>query len=328
MYNNIPWNIIIKSIQNQADNNELAELDIWLKKDKENRKTFSEVFNIYSVTSKMPEPLSPNMQEAWKRIESYIKEESPVIELFKKYKYIAASVAILIISVTSIWYSNNRNVQILDNYTEIFAPPGQKTKVVLPDSSLVWLNSGSSLKYKGDFNVKERKVILEGEAFFDVRKNKSKLFRVETGILYVNVHGTSFNIKNYENDTIQEITVSEGKVGIYDISKEIRQIAGGQQAMLNKNNNKISFSKSDPEVVSAWKNNELIFDNTPIGEAMKYLERWYGVNIKLDNSISEKHNYTFKIKTESFIEMLEKMKLMTPLTYEINGEDVLLKYTD
>jgi transmembrane sensor len=331
MENNIPWNIIAKCFRKQATPEELDRLENWMKSGEENKKIVEEIFNVYTVTGTLPPLLTPDKEKAWKRIERYItRSGNPIKPLFEKFKYVAAAVAILLIAVTAFWIASptSNDAPALQQYTEIVAPLGQKAKIVLPDSSYVWLNSGSSLKYRGSFNIKEREVFLKGEAFFDVKHNKSKGFRVKTGILDVNVYGTAFNVKNYDNDTHQEITVAEGKVGVSGRGKEIRQLMPGEQALLNKKSNKFTFAKTDPEIVSSWKNNELIFDNTPLTEVIKYMERWYGVNITIGSEMKGKHNYTFKIKTESLTEMLEKMKVMTPLSYNIDGKNVKIHYTN
>lgn len=330
MEKNIPWHLIIKYFQKQTTTEELTELEKWLKEDNENQKILNEIFNVYSVATIIPAPFTPDKKKAWQKIDRQITKHTTLAkQFFGKFKYTAAAIAILLIGFSTLWLINDfRTNQFLLQQTEIITPLGQKTMVVLPDSSLVWLNSGSSLKYKGNFNIEGREVVLKGEAYFEVKKDKSKRFRVKTGILNVDVYGTAFNIKNYENDDIQEITVTNGKVGIFEKGKEIRKLIRGDQALLNKKTNKIIFTKNTPEVVSAWKNNELIFNDTPLEEVIKYLERWYGVKITIDNTMKGKHSYTFKVKTESFREMLEMMKVMTPLEYEINGKNIKIKYAN
>ncbi|HYQ56366.1 MAG TPA: FecR domain-containing protein [Draconibacterium sp.] len=331
MKKTIPWNIIIKHLKNQSNKEETRILESWLKEDKHNLKIFNDLVDVYIINNNIQNPFIPDKEKAWQQIESRISA-NPLFsfKLFlNKYKYVASIIVFLMIGSTILIRKNNQNNlhQFRNQYTEIISPLGQKTKVLLPDSSYVWLNSGSSLKYKSDFNLTEREVTLEGEAYFQVKKNLSKKFRVKSGILNIDVYGTAFNIKNHSNDQFQEITVSEGRVGVSDHKSEIRQLTIGDQARLNKETKEIVFTKSNPEVVSAWKNNELIFDNTPMREVVKFLERWYGVSIKVDEEMFNKHRFSFKIKTESFYEMLEKMKLIIPLEYTIDGSEVSLHYS-
>jgi len=328
MKNHIPWNIIVKTLKDEASPEEQAILENWLKEDEEHFKIFAEVQDVDALTSSLPTPFYPDKEKAWRKIDRRTRGSGQKRrQMVNRLKYSAAAVFLLLVSLAVFWIYQTNTYNEYPQVTEIIAPPGQKVRVVLPDSSLVWLNSGSSLKYNRNYNVKKREVRLEGEAFFDVKKNQAKKFRVQTGIFSVNVYGTAFNVKNYDNDFLQEITVSEGKVGIAHGTKELKQLTHGQQAVYNKETKKITFIHTDPEVVSSWRNNELKFDNTPFAEVVKYLERWYGVNINIESSLIGKHNYTFKIKTESLTEMLEKIKLMTPISYEINGKDVKIRDT-
>lgn len=327
MNENIPWNVIIKKIRKSITEKESLELDEWLGTSELNRKVFSEILNIARVTTSAPEYFVPNKEKAWEKINSRIElSQAKPKPSYSKYGYVAAALVFVIMSFFFLWFYHSGNMFYQRQSTEVISPMGQKTMIVLPDSSLVWLNSGSTLKYSGVFNKKEREVILEGEAFFEVRKNSSKMFRVKAGILFVDVYGTSFNVKNYADDNTKEVTVSSGRVSVGDSQKALKSLTKGQQAVLNKTTNKLSVVNAEPDVVSSWKNNELKFDNTPLTEVVKYLERWYGVNINIEKSMIGKHNYTFKIKTESLTEILEKIKIITPIAYEINGKDVRIRY--
>jgi len=327
MENNIPWLIIIKSFKKEATQIELSILNDWLEDNEINQIVLTEIFNVYKVSTSIPGYLVPDKKKAWKKIEKRIGSPDYRLKNFSIiFKYTAAAVITLLISFTFFWIYNSNHCQYEQQFTEVIAPMGQKTMIVLPDSSLVSLNSGSSLKYNGNFNKKNREVILDGEAFFDVKKNDLKRFKVKTGILFVDVYGTEFNIKNFEDDKFQEITVIEGKVGLSDNFEELKQLTTGQQAVLDKNTGKLTFLTTKTDVVTSWKNNELNFDNTPLIEVIKYLERWYGVKISIHPAMIGKHNYTFKIKTESLTEILEKINIITPLTYEIEGKDVKIRY--
>ena len=328
MVQKTPWHLFFKCFQNQATSEELAEINHWLREDVENLELLEEIYHIYSV-SKVSPPLNTDTTKAWHQINQKISSDTVKVKpLYNKFRYVVVVAALLVFGlfILSIVNKYRWDYQSSHLITQIITKPGQKTSVVLPDGSTVWLNSASSLKYSSDFNKKDREVILAGEAFFDVQKDISKRFRVKSGSLYVDVHGTSFDIKNYSDDNLQKVTVAGGIVGITTKSKEIRRLTIGQQAVLNKKSGKITFTKEDPDLVSAWKNNELIFRDTPIEEVIKSLESWYGVNITVDNRMIAGHNYTFRIKTESFKEVLDMMKVMTPFEYKINGKDIDIKY--
>lgn len=326
-----PWHIFFKCFRNLATTEELAEIDNWLSDDIENIKMLDEVYNVFSLATVLPPPLIPDTQKAWQKVDlkTSFKKENTLL-LRNRFRYVAALAAVLVfgLMVAGIFNSYLRNSQFSNQFTEIITQPGQKTSVILPDGSTVWLNSSSSLKYLADFNMKNREVTMTGEAFFNVTKNQSKTFRVKSDNLYVEVHGTSFNVRSYPDDTNQEVTVNEGVVGLVNNSREISRLTKGEQAIFTKKLEKVTVITENPELVSAWKNNELIFRNTPVEDVIKSLESWYGVNITIDRKMLGAHNYTFKVKTESFHEVLDMMKITTPLSYTIDGKDIEIKYNN
>ncbi len=327
MSQDIPWHLIKRSFQKNITSGEKDQLADWLAADKDHPAIFSEIKKVYDVIGEMPSSLSPDRENAWRKIKQRISTKNFHKQIpFRYWWYAVASVVLLLVGMGIGWGVWTPETKGSPQFTQVEAPPGQKSRVLLPDGSTVWLNSESTLKYQATFNAKERKVILDGEAYFEVQKDPSRRFRVETGLLNVDVYGTAFNVKSYDDDDNQEITVSEGTVGISSRDREIRRLGKDEQARLDKSTRKISFTSCNPELVTSWKNNELIFDNTSLEEVLKYLERWYGVNITVDPSMLGKHHYTFKIKTESFTEMLEKIKLITPIDYDIDGKEVKIRY--
>jgi len=324
-----PWHIFFKCFQNQATTEELAEIKDWLGTDIENLEILNEVYNVFTISAVVTPPLNPDVQKAWNKIDQKITQ-APAIKQINYRPIYAAIAAMLVFGLLLFGVIDNylRMDRLSRQFTEVTTLPGQKTSVTLPDGSKVWLNSSSSLKYPTNFNVRKREVVLTGEAFFEVYKDKSKRFRVKSGILDIDVYGTSFNVKNYPDEYLQEVTVDDGIVGISNDAQEIRKLKKGEQAVLNKASKKILFKTEDASLVTAWKNNELIFRNTPVNEVFKSLESWFGVNIKFDKRMIWEHNYTFKIKTESFKEVLGMMQVMTPFKYTINGKDIEIMYNN
>jgi transmembrane sensor len=323
-----PWHIFFKSFQNQATPEELVEINNWLAKDVENQKLFEEVYHIFTVSTILPPSLTLDVQKAWDKVDQkiFIKSPSRKLLLFRPLHSSIAAIIVLGLLIFEIINNYRNDHCFARQYTEVITLPGQRTSVILPDGTKVWLNSASTVKYPSIFNKKDREIILTGEAFFEVHKDKSKRFRVNAGALKVDAYGTSFNIKNYPEENIQSVTVADGIVGISDNSGEIKRIVRGDNISLNKKSGEIEFNKENPELIATWKNGELIFRNTPVEEVLKSLESWYGVRIIVDKQIIDSHNYTFKIKTESFTEVLAMMQIMTPFEYKINGKDVVIRY--
>ncbi len=165
-----------------------------------------------------------------------------------------------------------------EGYNILSTTRGQQTKVRLPDGSLVFLNAASSLKYPISFTrLKQRRVELKGEGYFEVAKDKAHPFIVKTDKQEVEVLGTHFNINAYPDDQTTSTTLLEGSVRVTANSIP-RFLSPGQQAILSKDG-KVDLKQADMELAVAWKNNEFMFEGETIEHIMKMVERWYDVEI-------------------------------------------------
>jgi transmembrane sensor len=170
------------------------------------------------------------------------------------------------------------NVNSTVPYNTISTPKGGQYQINLPDGTRVWLNSSSSLKFPVNFTtLKERKVDLVGEAYFEVKSDKKKPFRVKSEQQTVEVFGTHFNVMAYPNEKILETTLLEGKVSVKTESIE-KFIIPGEQSQLRNGSIKV-MKLADPEAIVAWKNNLFQFENTDIDKVLRQIERWYDVEV-------------------------------------------------
>jgi ferric-dicitrate binding protein FerR (iron transport regulator) len=245
---------------------------------------------------------------------------------------IVAAAAILLPLLFSIatylYFSSKANKveeRIIHDFT-VFTDKGQKTRVLLPDGTYVWLNSQTRLTYSSDFCDNERKVHLVGEAFFEVRKNDEMLFTVEADGFNVVVHGTEFNVSAYpENETI-DVTLLNGKVVIESGRQSPLGIEPGQMATMRRNTQMWSVSNCDAQLAKLWTQNKLKFEDASISEVISKLEHWYGINITVRNIPTKVSRYGFTLKSESVREMLEIVNKLTPIKYEVKGEEVQITY--
>ncbi len=322
--------LIIKEIKGETSIEESQALDQWINENSENQKIYNELWSAYALTAPDINLFYPDKEVAWSNIINKIVLPNENRGWLNQFIRIAAAAVIFFLIGIGVQYFRTEKTppDFLNQYSTVIVPEGQKSMIVLPDGSSVWLNSGSSLKYKNSFNAKIREVEMEGEAYFEVTKDKSKMFRVNTGTVNVEVYGTSFNIKNYKEEKNLEVTVETGNVGVIKGGEKLADLTSGKQAIINEITYETVLNTAKVDVVTSWKNNELIFDDTPFEEVIRYLERWYGVNITIDQKMKKKHNYTFKIKTESLTELLKLLKVITPLEYKIDGKDVTIRYAN
>ncbi|MEN6454532.1 MAG: FecR domain-containing protein [Prolixibacteraceae bacterium] len=206
-------------------------------------------------------------------------------------------------------------------------PDGEKGKIVLNDGTAIWLNSGSTLSYESNGNL-VRRVYLTGEAFFDVKKNRATPFLVETKNFTVKVYGTQFNVRAYDDMTASETILKEGIINICLENHKTIKLEPGQRFSLNKGK-RVEISNVNPDLYLNWKDHILKISNETLEDLIVRMEHWYGIRITVDDFERVKRlRYTLTIKTESLREMLGLMNYVTPLSYEINGENVLLKYSE
>jgi transmembrane sensor len=165
-----------------------------------------------------------------------------------------------------------------DHMNSIETPKGGQYQVRLPDGTKVWLNAASTLKYSSTLKGVNREVVLVGEAYFEVVKNKNKPFIVRTGSQYVEVLGTHFNINAYPDEKTQVTTLLEGLVKSNAKGHELL-LKPGQQSILNLKNETLIMSDADTETVMAWKNGDFIFKDEDLASVMRKVARWYDVDV-------------------------------------------------
>lgn len=328
MGENIYRKLIIRELKGETSSEESRLLDDWINESAENQKSYHDLWTTYQLTSPDVDYFTPDKEAAWLKIREKVAYPRERRSWVIQFTSIAAAAVLFFLLGIAFQYLNTSKTppEFLNQYSTVVVPEGQKSMIVLPDGSNVWLNSGTSLKYKHSFNDQIREVEIEGEAFFEVKRDKSKLFRVHTGGEFIEVYGTAFNVRNYDEEKKLEVTVQDGNVGIIRDGSLLADLTRGKQAEIIENHREVLLTDANVEVVTAWKNNELIFDDSPFEVVIRYLERWYGVKITIEEKMKKKHNYTFKIKTETLTELLKLLKVITPLEYRIDGKDVTIRY--
>lgn len=196
----------------------------------------------------------------------------------------------------------------------IKTPRGGRYQIRLPDGSMVWLNSASSLSYPTSFRGSERRVKLIGEAYFEIAKNERIPFRVESNNQVVEVLGTHFNINSYEDEDYTKTTLLEGSVRVIlnlpdSSSPNMKLLKPGEQSLISSSQPKIRVENTDTEKAVAWKNGYFKFKNTPIKDIMREIERWYDVELVYDGKIpsDEFTGYVSNnVKISSVLKILEQ----------------------
>jgi ferric-dicitrate binding protein FerR (iron transport regulator) len=202
---------------------------------------------------------------------------------------------------------------------ELFTKPGTREKIKLDDGTTVWLNDGTVFRYPEKFGTKERRVYVDGEAYFEVVSNPEKPFIVENSMVNTIVTGTSFNIRGYRSDHYFEATLSNGRVKLKKGERQISMVPG-QQVRYNSTEDKFSSREVDPAIYSSWIEGRLILKDEPFTLAMLKLSRWYNADIILENEELKDFKLTATLENEKVEQTLEHIAYALPVKYRIQKE--------
>ncbi len=236
---------------------------------------------------------------------------------------LAATILLLITSVYVLFNKHLLEMQEPETVSTILKsnPKGQKSTIMLPDGTTVILNSESSLTYASNYYDEERRVQLVGEAFFEVTEDPQKPFIVETEKLITTALGTSFNIHAYPED-LEEVTLVTGSVKIesHESGNSTAILSPGEMLAINEAGsfNKMKTSSFDH---IGWKDGIIVFQDTPLEEAITVLEKWYGVEIILRNyPEGNDMNFTGSFRNDNLSNVLKSLSYTMPFDFKITGK--------
>ena len=350
--------IIINYLKGEASSDEQQKLSHWLDENTENKKRFDQFSDIWFGTSSgLRNKLNFNSLEALKKVNQKINQNKrqpnskKLIELTGIQALLRIAAVMLItfgLSFLAFWqFYSGKKISTSHLITEVTAPIGSKSKVTLPDGTKIWLNAGSTIRYNGDFNKINREIKLEGEAYFDVTKNKQMPFIVHTlSNINIRVLGTAFNLKAYPREGSVETTLvrgsliveqggskdkqettlapnqratyikKEGKVFLSEIDKQTLKTESPQK--LEQIKEKVLFApKVETEIFTSWKDNKLVFRNEGFESLAVKLERWYGVQINFVGNEIKNYHFNGAIENETINDVFNIISYTLPIKYTI-----------
>ena len=220
------------------------------------------------------------------------------------------------------YYASTQNQLI-----EVSVAHGQTKYLLLPDSSEVWINAGTTIKYPKEFSQKQRVIHLNGEAYFSIIKQSTKPFIVQTKQLSVEVLGTAFNVKAYANDENTTTTLTRGKVEVNTPSKDAWILKPNQQLTYNNITSIAKITKISQIEAEGWITGNLIFTNASFSEIVQTLERRFNITIEQNGNTLVSKLYTIKfLKGENLDESLDVLKDIVGFTYQkVNNKVIIHK---
>ena len=223
-----------------------------------------------------------------------------------QWYYLAASLAALALGAAFWFYGAQRATQ---TYKTAY---GETQQVVLPDGSLVTLSANSSLKYQQHENGRE--VWLQGEGFFEVlHTSDDQSFIVHTRGPEVEVLGTAFYVNNREKQV--RVVLNSGRVRVHNELQEVRMVPG-ELVAYQEETRRLTKRTTNPEQYSAWKDNQLVFDNTPLGEIAQLLEDRYAYEIIFEDALAKREAFTGTFPADRIHILLTTLQKSMPMVIE------------
>ena len=312
--------LVFKFLNETITTDEQKALDGWLQQSPENDRIFRHYVSIWKSANTNGSPTDFQTAEEWKKLEQIVAGKSKVVRLsyWKNITKMAAAVALLIAASFSIYqYLKNDVVEIVSRE--------ERMQIVLPDGSRCELQNGGIIRYTKSF-IENRDVTLTGQAFFDVVRNASNPFAVTTGAAIVTVVGTSFNVDASSRDRA-EVYVVTGKVRVaanHDQQAEVVVTPGELAIVQNENAIKASSENENP---LAWKNHRLVFKGAPLQKVISTMQRYFDVEITIQNQSILKCHFTSTFNDPSLEEVIETLQASLHLnvskhknSYVLNGK--------
>jgi len=262
----------------------------------------------------------------WTKLQEQIqaKPAPEKLPLWKKYSRIAASILIPLFCVGLGYYVSENKSKQVDNKTTVRVEVGQKANIQLPDGTHVWLNSAGLLTYDNTYNKKERIVYLQGEAYFEVNKDKKRPFIVKANDISVEALGTTFNVKAYPDDNYVTAILLEGSIRVSSMSQS-EALKPNEKLTFNKSNGQ--FTKGallDADKNVSWVNNQLAFEQERLEDIAKTLERMYSIRIRFASGSLKNIRFSGSIKNNNLENVLQLLTFVSPIRYSMENDTTII----
>ena len=326
--------LIANYLTEGLDKNALDELKTWIAASAENQQYFIRQREIWFSAVSREAASVYDKDKAFENFRNRVESQKEIqstsrrgFSLSALWRYAAVVAIIIAVGCISYWQGE---VNVKDTFADISveAPLGSKTKLYLPDGTLVWLNAGSRMTYSQGFGVDNRKVELEGEGYFEVKRNDKIPFFVKTKDLQLQVLGTKFNFRDYPEDHEVVVSLLEGKVGLNNLLREEKEavLSPDERAVLNKANGLLTVESVTASNASQWTDGYLFFDEELLPDIAKELERSYNVKIHIANDSLKTFRFygNFVRREQNIQEVLEALASTEKMQYKIEERNITI----
>lgn len=236
-----------------------------------------------------------------------------------------AAVLLPFLLIGGIFFQLNSRVNLLGaaDYEEVYIPKGERVQFLFQDGSKAYINADSRIRYPKQFGLLDRKIFLEGEAYFVVTPNASRPFVVEMERTSIRVLGTSFNVAAYPEEAYIYVSLDEGKINMISAAKKNNYLNSGERLIYDKYTDSCTIIKAaDTKSVSLWKNEVITFKNASLQEVIKSLNRWYDVPFVVDDALAHTYSYTFTSENTLLEKVLLDLEKIAPVRFTYANDTV------
>ena len=313
-------NLLGKVLMKDASAEEKKRIDDWLTEDVQNEDLYNNLHDEEQLTSAIEELDLYDAKSSWKIFVQTMKNKRQR-KILLRWKVVSILFILLSIGgVTSNFLDFSDDEVIPQPYlTTIQTKRGESSTVILPDSSIVHLNSATSITYSSNFFASNRTVDLDGEAYFEVTKSTTHPFEVSCESVKVKVYGTSFNVNTTSFDNTFDVVLEEGSVELLHNTGRFENVLlePGEKASFDEENNELKISKVSTYKYTAWREGLLVFEDDSMTTVFKKLESWYDIDIEITDKNINEFVFNATIMDESLEDIFDLIQFSCGIKYNI-----------
>lgn len=314
--------LIYRRLKGPLSSDETKALQAWLEQSSKHKKIEQSILQSWQLLDDFEPPFEVDVDADFEKIRTKMKPSAKRVALHPRRKWIGIAAAVTLLLTITYTSDLFRKPVVQIAQTGV----NEILEVQLADGSIVWLNENSSLEHPDFFKGKERNVTLKGEAFFDVKRNENKPFRIETRDAEVLVLGTSFNVKTLEGESLAEVTVHTGKVQFASNNGMQKTILEqGQAAQLNVATNEMFFIEEASMNSIAWKTKQLSFRNMMLSEVFHELGQYFDQKFEIGNAEILDCPFTMPPKEADLQKILNDITQIFNLSIEQRDDTLVVK---
>ena len=316
--------LILRYLETKASLEEITELKEWISLSEENRIFFQKMRNIWEMTDPSTSQMNINIQSALlkTKVKAGIEPGKTNVSTPKQivlYFQRIAPILFFPILITLFTLMMNKKEESL-TYYKASTPYGSISEIILPDSSKVWLDAGSTLEYPSQFINNTRRVCMSGEAYFEVHADKNNPFIIQADELEITATGTAFNVASFTHSMEQKITLISGKVSVSQ-GKETKHLLPGQQLTYQRNTKRMEITSTDTFKYTAWKDGIIAFRDDSLETILDRLEQVYKVRFVMKDLDIKQYTYRATFKGENLDEIINCMEEGAPIKFRKRYND-------